>query len=107
MSSTARCTRRSHERAAGASRSIVGSNGANGLQHLEATKDLSAGVGGAVVAVCPGGKKILGVSGDWTASVRPTATSINPNLNSGAAYGFNDTDGTKTLRVTATCALVG
>lgn len=84
-----------------------GAPGVSGLQHVVATKDIAAGTGSNVMVVCPAGKKILGVSGDWTASVAPTATSISGSLLTGSAYGFNDTDSTKTLRVTATCATVG
>jgi hypothetical protein len=84
-----------------------GAPGVSGLQHVTGTKDIGAGAGGNVQIACPAGKKVLGVSGDWTTSVAPTATSISATLLTGSAYGFNDTDSTKTLRVTATCATVG
>ena len=85
----------------------AGPAGVSGLVYVENTKDINAGAGGTMAVFCPAGKKVLGVAADWTASVKPTATSINPNLNNPAAYGFNDTDSTKTLRVSATCATVG
>lgn len=84
-----------------------GAAGVSGLEHVTATKVINAGTGGNVQVVCPDGKKILGVSGDWTTTVQPTATSISGSLLTGSAFGFNDTDSTKTLRVTATCATVG
>ncbi|GAA5117548.1 hypothetical protein GCM10023339_28560 [Alloalcanivorax gelatiniphagus] len=85
----------------------AGPAGVSGLQYVTNTKDIGVGTGSNVQVACPAGKKILGVSGDWTASVLPTATSISATLLTGSAYGFNDTDATKTLRVTATCATVG
>ncbi|NYE36070.1 uncharacterized protein YjbI with pentapeptide repeats [Nocardioides cavernae] len=83
-----------------------GPAGVSGLQHVVATKAINAGTGGNVQVACPAGKKILGVSGDWTTSVQPAAASISATLLTGSAYGFNDTDSTMTLRATATCATV-
>ncbi|GAA5124534.1 hypothetical protein GCM10023339_46150 [Alloalcanivorax gelatiniphagus] len=85
----------------------AGPAGVSGLQYVTNTKSVLAGAGASVYVPCPEGKKVVGVSADWTTTVRPTATSINPDLLGGAAYGINDTDSTKTLRVAATCASVG
>ena len=85
----------------------AGPAGISGLQRVEATKEISGGAAGNVVVLCPAGTKMLGIAADWTASVEGTSTWINPNLNSGTAYGRNTSDSTKTLRASATCAIVG
>jgi hypothetical protein len=84
----------------------AGPAGISGLQRVENTKAISAGAAGNVVVACPEGTKMLGIAADWTASVEPTSTWINPSLNSGTAYGMNNAGSTKTLRASATCAVV-
>ncbi|WP_134764491.1 hypothetical protein [Nocardioides sp. 1609] len=85
----------------------IGPSGISGLERVENTKNISAGTGGNVVVACPAGTKVLGIAADWTASVEGTSTWISSSLDSGIAYGMNNTGSTKTLRATATCAVVG
>lgn len=85
----------------------IGPAGISGLQRVENTKDIGAGAAGTVVVACPAGTKLLAIAADWTASVEPTAARINPSLTSGTAYAMNNAGSTKTLRASATCAVVG
>ena len=85
----------------------AGPAGISSLQRVENTKDILTGASGNVVVACPAGTKMLGIAADWTASVESTSTWISPTLTSGIAYGTNSADSTKTLRASATCAVVG
>lgn len=85
----------------------VGPAGISDLQRVENTKDILAGAAGNVVVACPAGTKLLGIAADWIASVEGTSSWISPSLSSGTAYGMNNTGSTKTLRASASCAVVG
>ncbi len=85
----------------------VGAPGISGLERVENTKAILAGANGDVILACPAGTKMLGISADWITSIDPTSTWINPNLSGGVVYATNNSDSTKTLRATGTCAVVG
>jgi hypothetical protein len=84
----------------------VGPAGISGLQHVEKTIAVTSGANVNLVISCPDGKKIVGIAADWINSAAPTATKLT-NQTTGTGYAKNTTDSTKTLRVTATCAVAG
>ena len=85
----------------------AGAPGVSGLQHVSTTVVVNPSDAAQLLVVCPDGKKILGMTADWSTNVEPTASRINPTLLSATAYGFNDTGAPQTLRASATCAFVG
>ena len=84
----------------------AGAPGISGLQHVEATLVIAIGGESAVLVTCPAGKKILGLSADWSTTDEPAASHIKTDLTSGMAYGINTTASAQTLRAAATCAFV-
>ena len=84
----------------------AGAPGISGLQHVEATLVIANGGEKAVLVTCPAGKKILGLSADWSTTDEPAASHIRTDLTSGMAYGINTTASAQTLRASATCAFV-
>jgi hypothetical protein len=84
-----------------------GTNGTNGVTALEiVVGDFLVGAGGdgVATATCPGAKKAIGISGEFTSGYEGVQTSIFTN--SGASYGHNSSASSRNLRVKVVCALV-
>ena len=84
----------------------AGAPGVSGLQYVSASVTIGAGSSNSVTVNCPAGKKILGLSADWSSTLDPTSAAISSTLTGGFAFGKNTFGAAQDLRAHATCAFV-
>ena len=84
----------------------AGAPGISGLERVTASIVIAANGQNSIGLVCPTGKKMLGITGDWLSSFNGTSANFTTTLIGGEVYGKNTAPVPDTLRAYGTCAFV-
>ncbi len=85
----------------------AGAPGISGYQIVTQSAYVAPNDGGAVVAFCPAGKKVLSAAGELSNSFDGTAIDLDLSATKATAYAWNYADTADTLVIDVVCAVVG